>query len=118
MPSLARSVPKPLKVPSLARSVPKPLKVPSLARFVHKPLKVPSLARSVLKPLKEPSFARSVPKPLSSRLCMVCIGRLTPSTSALVPQHIKVVIEESSLMYAGPSFTSLQYIEFILTNIV
>ena len=32
MPSLARSVPKPLKVPSLARSVPKPLKVPSLAR--------------------------------------------------------------------------------------
>ena len=34
MPSLARSVPKPLKVPSLARSVPKPLKVPSLARSV------------------------------------------------------------------------------------
>ena len=32
MPSLARSVSKPLKVPSLARSVPKPLKVPSLAR--------------------------------------------------------------------------------------
>ena len=26
---------------SLARSVPKPLKVPSLARSVHKPLKVP-----------------------------------------------------------------------------
>ena len=38
MPSLARSVPKPLKVPSLARSVPKPLKVPSLARSVPKPL--------------------------------------------------------------------------------
>ena len=37
MPSLARSVPKPLKVPSLARSVPKPLKVPSLARSVPKP---------------------------------------------------------------------------------
>ena len=35
MPSLARSVPKPLKVPSLARSVPKPLKVPSLARSVR-----------------------------------------------------------------------------------
>ena len=52
-------------MPSLARSVPKPLKVPSLARSVHKPLKVPSLARSVLKPLKEPSLARSVPKPLS-----------------------------------------------------
>ena len=34
MPSLARSVPKPLKGPSLARSVPKPLKVPSLARSV------------------------------------------------------------------------------------
>ena len=51
MPSLARSVPKPLKVPSLARSVPKPLKVPSLARSVPKPLKVPSLARSVPKPL-------------------------------------------------------------------
>ena len=63
-------------MPSLGRSVPKPLKVPSLARSVHKPLKVPSLARSVLKPLKEPSFARSVPKPLSSRLCMVSIGRL------------------------------------------
>ena len=51
MPSLARSVPKPLKVPSLARSVPKPLKMPSLARSVAKPLKVPSLARSVPKPL-------------------------------------------------------------------
>ena len=37
-PSLARSVPKPLKVSSLARSVPKPLKVPSLARSVPKPL--------------------------------------------------------------------------------
>ena len=38
-PSLARSLPKPLKVPSLARSVPKPLKVPSLARSVPKPLR-------------------------------------------------------------------------------
>ena len=56
MPSLARSVPKPLKVPSLARSVPKPLKVPSLGRSVPKPLKVPSLARSVHKPLKVPSL--------------------------------------------------------------
>ena len=28
-------------MPSLARSVPKPLSVPSLARSVHKPLKVP-----------------------------------------------------------------------------
>ena len=37
MPSLARSVPKPLKVPSLARSVQKPLKMPSLARSVPKP---------------------------------------------------------------------------------
>ena len=37
MPSLARSVSKPIKVPSLARSVPKPLKVPSLARSVPKP---------------------------------------------------------------------------------
>ena len=43
MPSLARSVPKPLKVPSLARSVPKRLKVPSLARSVPKPLKVPTI---------------------------------------------------------------------------
>ena len=50
MPSLARSVPKPLKVPSLARSVPKPLKMPSLARSVQKPLKIPSPARSVPKP--------------------------------------------------------------------
>ena len=40
MPSLARSVPKPLKVSSLARSVQKPLKVPSLARSVQKPLKM------------------------------------------------------------------------------
>ena len=37
MPSLARSVRKPLKMPSLARSLPKPLKVPSLARSVPKP---------------------------------------------------------------------------------
>ena len=36
MPSLARSVSKPLKVPSLACSVPKPLKVPNLARSVPK----------------------------------------------------------------------------------
>ena len=36
MPSLARSVPKPLKVPSLARSVPKPLKVVDLfLRFIR-----------------------------------------------------------------------------------
>ena len=34
-------------MPSLARSVPKLLKVPCLARSVHKPLKVPTLARSV-----------------------------------------------------------------------
>ena len=40
MPSLARSVPKPLKVPSLALSVPKPVKVPSLARSVPKPLSI------------------------------------------------------------------------------
>ena len=33
----------PRLVPSLALSVPKPLKVPSLARSVSKPLKVPSL---------------------------------------------------------------------------
>ena len=52
MPSLARSVPKPLKVPSLARSVPKPQKVPSLARSVPKPLKVPIFARSVPKAFK------------------------------------------------------------------
>ena len=62
MPSLARSVPKPLKVPSLARSVPKPLEVPSLARSVQRPLKDPSLTRSVPKPLKVPSLARSVHK--------------------------------------------------------
>ena len=42
-------------MPSLARSVPKPLKVPSLARSVHKPLKVPCLARSVPKPLNVPT---------------------------------------------------------------
>ena len=39
-PSLARSVPKPLKVPGLAGSVPKPLKVPRLARSVAKPLSI------------------------------------------------------------------------------
>ena len=48
-----------LKVPSLARSVLKPLRVGS----VPKPLKVPSLARSVPKPLKASNLARSVPKP-------------------------------------------------------
>ena len=52
-------------MPSLARSVPQPLKVPSLARSVSKPLKVPSLARSMPKPLKVPCLARYVPKPLS-----------------------------------------------------
>ena len=46
-------MPKPLKVPSLTRSVPKPLRV----RSVPKPLKVPSLARSVPKPLKVSSLA-------------------------------------------------------------
>ena len=56
MSSLARSVPKPLKVPSLARSVSKPLKVPSLSRSVPKPLKVLSLARFVPKPLKVVDF--------------------------------------------------------------
>ena len=50
MPSLARSVSKPLKVPSHASSMPKPLKEPSLTIPVPKPLKVPSLARSVPKP--------------------------------------------------------------------
>ena len=39
MPSLARPMPKPLKVPSLGRSVQKP-QVPSLARSVPKPLKM------------------------------------------------------------------------------
>ena len=61
-------------MPSLARSVPKPLKVPSLARSVPKPLKVPSLARSVPKPLKVPSLARSVPKPLLIFVVCVCVG--------------------------------------------
>ena len=36
--------------------------MPSLARSVSKPLKVPSLAGSVSEPLKMPSLARSVPK--------------------------------------------------------
>ena len=58
-------------MPSLARSVQKPLKVPSLARSVPKPLKVPSLARSVSKPLKVPSLARSVPKPLYPQFCII-----------------------------------------------
>ena len=51
MPSLARSLPKPLKVPSLARSVPKPLRVTSLARSVPKPLKF--LVLHVLRQSKE-----------------------------------------------------------------
>ena len=37
--------------------------MPSLVRSVQKPLNVPSLARSVTKPLKVPSLSRSVPKP-------------------------------------------------------
>ena len=56
MPSLARSVPKPLKVPSLARSVPKPLSIFALATVR------PSL---VATSHPRPSLARSVPKPLS-----------------------------------------------------
>jgi hypothetical protein len=77
VPSLARSVPKPLKVPSLARSVQKPLKVPSLARSVPKPLKVPSLARSVPKPLKvgqeggEGEVVHRYVRPLTAILCFV-----------------------------------------------
>ena len=73
-------------MPSLARSVPKPLKVPSLARSVHKPLKVTSLARSVLKPLKEPSLARSVPKPLSIfALHVLCPSHSQSSLSTSYP---------------------------------
>ena len=87
MPSLARSVPKPLKVPSLARSVQKPLKVPSLARSVLKPLKVPSLARSVQKPLKVPSLARSVPKPRVGQ----AIGFTFANTLALKFWQIMVI---------------------------
>ena len=45
MPSLARSLPKPLKEPSLARSVLKPLKVSSLARSVPKPLSILAIDR-------------------------------------------------------------------------
>ena len=44
-------VPKPLKVPSLARSVPKSLKVRLVLHVLCQSLKVPSLARSVPKPL-------------------------------------------------------------------
>ena len=47
-----------LQVPSLARSVPKPLKEPSLARSVPKPLKVPTLARSMPKPFKWSMWSR------------------------------------------------------------
>ena len=72
------------KVPSLARSVPKPLKVPSLARSVHKPLKVPSLVRFVLKPLKEPTLERSVPKPLSIFALHVLCPSLSQSSSSIV----------------------------------
>ena len=79
MPSLARSVPKPLKVPSLARSVPKPLKVPSLARSVRKPLKVPSLARSVPKP--------RVGEAGGHQTCHY--HRCRPPTSWLLIDHIK-----------------------------
>ena len=64
MPSLARSVPKPLSIFALATVRPSLVATshprPSLARSVLKPLKVPSLARSVPKPLKVPSLARSV----------------------------------------------------------
>ena len=43
-------------MPSLAHSVPKPLKVHSPARYVQKPLKLPNLARSMPKPLKVPIY--------------------------------------------------------------
>ena len=75
MPTLARSVPKPLKVSSLARSVHKLLKVPSLARSMRKPLKVASLARSVPKPLKVPSLARYAKVPSLARYVpKLCVG--------------------------------------------
>ena len=48
--------------------------MPSLTRSVPKPLKVPSLAHSVQKPLKVPSLARSVPKPLSIFVVSKCMG--------------------------------------------
>ena len=67
MPSLARSVPKPLKVPSLTRSVPKTLKVPILACSVPKPLKVPSLAHSVPKPLLLEPGCRPTPPAVKER---------------------------------------------------
>ena len=54
-----------LKVPSLARSVPKPLQVPSLSRSMAKPLKVPSLARSVPKLLLIERTKRVSPNPRS-----------------------------------------------------
>ena len=82
MPSLARSVPKPLKVPSLARSVPKPLKVPSLARSVRKPLKVGQeggrgrVPRDSLTRVPRDSLTR-VPQPLF----LVPRGRLPTSWS-------------------------------------
>ena len=57
MPSLARSVPKSLKVPSLPRSMPKPLKVPSLARSVPKPLLIELREAGGLQPGRyEPLF--------------------------------------------------------------
>ena len=67
MPSLARSVPKPLKVPSLARSVPKPLKVPSLARSVSKPLKVPTVKTVTSRQQKNIDSGPSVRHFLSNR---------------------------------------------------
>ena len=112
MPSLARSVPKPLKVPSLARSVSKPLKVPSLARSVPKPLKVPSLARSVPKPLKVPSLARSVSKPLK-----------VPSLARSVPKPLLIELREARghqpgryeplLIFASDLLKSSSHMNFI-----
>ena len=67
-------------MPSLARSVPKPLKVPSLARSVSKPLKMPSLARSVPKPLMGGS--RRAPALRYELLPMFAIG-LLPSWSSI-----------------------------------
>ena len=71
VPSLGRSVAKPLKVPSLALSVPKPLRVPSLARSVPKLLLIVSECRPPSPGVKERSDRLSLVlrDVLRDRLC-------------------------------------------------
>ena len=92
-------------MPSLARSVPKPLKVSILAPSVPEPLKVPSFARSVPKPLLNFALARRAPDAslpsLSTPYQLVIIGALSIKISFKCGQRINEIKETLSLKRGG-----------------